>query len=78
MVVAIYLGCFAHPTVLDIRALYKHCVRKVWQTIPGHAYHAKVVDVGLNLAENNKAPEQWVKVCLQFVQQRHRHSRQSR
>ena len=52
---------------LDIQALYKRCVRKVWQTLPGQPYQAKVVDVELNLAENDKAPEQWVKVRLLFV-----------
>ena len=52
---------------LDIQALYKRCVRKIWQTIPGQAYQAKVVDVELNLAENDKAPEQWTKMRLLFV-----------
>ena len=52
---------------LDIQALYKRCVRKAWQTIPGQAYQAKVVDVELNLAENDKAPEQWTKMRLLFV-----------
>jgi len=52
---------------LDIQALYKRCVRKAWQTLPGQPYQAKVVDVELNLAENDKAPEQWVKVRLLFV-----------
>ena len=52
---------------LDVQALYQLCVRKAWQKIPGQAYQAKVVDAELNLAENNKAPEQWVKVRLLFV-----------
>ena len=38
---------------LDLRALYKRCVRKAWQPIPGQKYQAKVVDVELNLAESN-------------------------
>ena len=52
---------------LDIQALYKRCVRKTWQTIPGQAYQAKIVDVELNLAENDKADEQWTKMRLLFV-----------
>ena len=52
---------------VDIQALYKRCVRKAWQTLPGQPYQAKVVDVELNLAESDKEPEQWVKVRLLFV-----------
>jgi SRSO17 transposase len=52
---------------LDVQALYKRCVRKTWQTIPGQAYQAKIVDVELNLAENDKVPEQWAKMRLLFV-----------
>ncbi len=52
---------------LDVQALYRHIVRKAWQKIPGQAYRAKIVDVELNLAENDKAPEQWVNVRLLFV-----------
>ena len=51
---------------LDLRALYKRCVRKAWQPIPGQKYQAKVVDVELNLAES-KDSEEWVKVRLLFV-----------
>ena len=51
---------------LDLRALYKRCVRKAWQPIPGQKYQANVVDVELNLAES-KDSEQWVKVRLLFV-----------
>ena len=51
---------------LDVRALYKHCVRKAWQPIRGQKYQAKIVDVELNLAENKEA-EEWVKVRLLFV-----------
>lgn len=52
---------------LDVHALYKRHVRKAWQKIPGQAYQAKVVDVELNLAENDKVPEQWAKMRLLFV-----------
>lgn len=52
---------------LDVQALYRHFVRKAWQKIPGQAYRAKIVDVELNLAEDDKAPEQWVNVRLLFV-----------
>jgi SRSO17 transposase len=51
---------------LDVQALYKHCVRKTWQPIPGQKYQAKAVDVELNLAEN-KEPDEWIKVRLLFV-----------
>jgi SRSO17 transposase len=51
---------------LDVQALYKHCVRKTWQPIPGQKYQAKAVDVELNLAEN-KEPDEWLKVRLLFV-----------
>lgn len=52
---------------LDIKALYQHSVRKAWQKIPGQPYQAKTIDVTLNLAENDKAPEQWVNARLLFV-----------
>ena len=42
---------------LDIQGLYKHCVRKTWQPIPGQKYQAKAVDVELNLAENKEPDE---------------------
>ena len=51
---------------LDLRALYKRCVRKAWQPIRGQKYQAKIVDAELNLAES-KDPEEWVKVRLLFV-----------
>ena len=51
---------------LDVKALYKHCVRKAWQPIRGQKYQARTVDVELNLAES-KDPEEWVKVRLLFV-----------
>jgi hypothetical protein len=50
----------------DLQALYKYCARKAWQPIRGQKYQAKIVDVGLNLAESKK-PEEWVKVRLLFV-----------
>lgn len=52
---------------MDVKALYKHGVRKQWQAIPGQRYQAKVVDVEINLAETRKADAQWVKVRLLFV-----------
>ena len=51
---------------LDVKALYKHYVRKSWQPIRGQKYQAKIVDVELNLAES-KDHEEWVKVRLLFV-----------
>ena len=51
---------------LDVKALYQHCVRKVWQPIRGQKYQAKMVDVELNLAESQDS-EEWVKVRLLFV-----------
>ena len=51
---------------LDVRALYKHCVRKAWQAVHGQKYQAKTVDAELNLAEKNDS-EEWVKVRLLFV-----------
>jgi SRSO17 transposase len=51
---------------LDVQALYKHYVRKVWQPVHGQKYQAKIVDVELNLAES-KGTEEWVKVRLLFV-----------
>jgi SRSO17 transposase len=52
---------------LDAKALYRHSVRKKWQTVAGQPYQAKIVDAELNLAENPKAAEQWVNVRLLFV-----------
>ena len=46
---------------LDIKSLYKHSVRKTWRKIPGHSYQAQIDDAELNLAENNKEREQWVR-----------------
>ena len=51
---------------LDVQALYKRFVRKAWQPIRGQKYHAKIVDVELNLAESKDA-EEWTKVRLLFV-----------
>ena len=51
---------------LDVQALYKRFVRKAWQPIRGQKYHAKIVDVELNLAESKDA-EEWAKVRLLFV-----------
>jgi len=52
---------------LDIKTLYKHDVRKTWRTIPGQGYQAQIVDAELNLADNDKERESWVKVRLLFV-----------
>ncbi len=52
---------------LDVQALYRHVVRKHWQPIVGQPYQAKVVDVEINLAEQDKQPEQWAPVRLLFV-----------
>jgi SRSO17 transposase len=51
---------------LNVQALYQHCVRKAWQPIRGHKYHAKTLDVELNLA-GGKDPDEWIKVRLLFV-----------
>lgn len=52
---------------MDVKALYRHGVRKKWQTIPGQAYQAKTLDVELNLAESADMLEQWTNVRLLFV-----------
>ena len=52
---------------MDVKALYKHRVRKQWQAMPGQRYQANVVDVEINLAETPKTEAQWVKVRLLFV-----------
>lgn len=52
---------------MDIKAFYKHSIRKQWQKIPGQRYLAKVVDVEINLAETPKADAQWLKIRLLFV-----------
>ena len=51
---------------LDIQKLYKHVVRKNWESIRGQKYQAKTVDAELNLAES-KDSEEWVNVRLLFV-----------
>jgi len=45
---------------MDVKALYKHSVRKQWKKIPGQRYQAKVVDVALNLALTDKEETQWI------------------
>ena len=52
---------------MDIKVLYKHCVRQQWKKIPGQRYQAKVVDVELNLAQTPKEDAQWINVRLLFV-----------
>lgn len=52
---------------LDAKALYRHNVRKRWQTLAGQPSQAEIVDGELNLAKNRKVPEQWVKVRLLLV-----------
>jgi len=49
----------------NVKALYRLCVRKQWQKIPGQPYQVKVLDVELNLSE--KKAEHWAKVRLLFV-----------
>jgi SRSO17 transposase len=62
-----YVGGEMVKRGLDIKTLYKNNVRKTWQKIPGQGYQAQIVDAELNLAENDKEREQWVKVRLLFV-----------
>ncbi len=52
---------------MDVKALYKHSVRKQWKKIPGQKYQAKVIDVELNLAQTSKEKAQWINVRLLFV-----------
>ena len=52
---------------MDVKALYKHNVRKQWKKIPGQRYQAKVIDVELNLALTDKEEAQWISVRLLFV-----------
>jgi SRSO17 transposase len=52
---------------MDVKALYKHNVRKQWQKIPSQKYQAKVIDVELNLALTVKKEAQWINVRLLFV-----------
>lgn len=52
---------------LGAKALYRHSVRKKWQTVAEQPYQAKIVDAELNLTESPKASEQWIKVRLLFV-----------
>ena len=52
---------------LNIQSLYKHVVRKQWQPISGQPYQVNVVVIELNLAEQDKQPQQWTKVRLLFV-----------
>jgi len=50
---------------LNVKALYRACVRKQWQKVPGQPCQAKVLDVELNLSEEENA--HWRKVRLLFV-----------
>ena len=52
---------------MDVKALYKRCVRQQWKKIPGQRYQAKVVDVELNLALTDKEDARWINVRLLFV-----------
>jgi SRSO17 transposase len=52
---------------MDVKALYKSCVRCQWQKIPGQPYQAKALDVELNLSGTQDEADQWVKVRLLFV-----------
>jgi SRSO17 transposase len=59
-------GKVVHREV-DVKALYRACIRGQWEKIPGQPYQAKAVDVELNLGESPKEPERWIKVRLLFV-----------
>lgn len=52
---------------MDVKALYKSCVRRQWQKIPGLPYQAKALDVELNLSSTPDEMEKWIKVRLLFV-----------
>ena len=52
---------------MDVKALYKFCVRCQWQKIPGLPYLAKALNVELNLSSNSDEPENFIKVRLLFV-----------
>jgi SRSO17 transposase len=52
---------------VDVKALYRACIRGQWEKIPGQPYQAKAMDVELNLGESPKEPERWIKVRLLFV-----------
>ena len=52
---------------MDVKALYKSCVRCQWQKIPGQPYQAKALDVELNLSSTKDDADQWIKVRLLFV-----------
>ncbi len=53
--------------MLTATELFRKVVRKQWDRIPGTAYQAKTVNVGLNLAKKKSDPDQWITVRLQFV-----------
>lgn len=52
---------------MDVKALYKSCIRCKWQKIPGQPYLAKALDVELNLSSMPDEAEKWIKVRLLFV-----------
>ena len=52
---------------LDVKGLYRACIRGRWDNIPGQPYQAKACDVALNLAASPPAPERWITVRWLFV-----------
>ena len=52
---------------VDVKALYRACIRGQWEKLPGQPYQAKAMDVELNLSESTKEPARWIKVRLLFV-----------
>ena len=59
-------GTVVHREV-DVKALYRTCIRSQWDKIQGPPYQAKALDVELNLSESPKDQERWIKVRLLFV-----------
>jgi hypothetical protein len=56
-----------HHREMDVKALYRSCIRGQWDKIPGQPYQAKALDVELNLATSPDEPERWITVRLLFV-----------
>lgn len=52
---------------MDVKALYRSCIRGQWQNIPGHLYQARALDVELNLSSAPDEIARWIKVRLLFV-----------
>ncbi|TYP70031.1 MULTISPECIES: transposase [Nitrosomonas] len=54
-------------TMADAKRLYRHHIRKQWQSIQGTRYRYRLLDVGLNLASSLDEAPQWVPYRLLFV-----------